>query len=212
MQKQIPSLDLDGQLIVGSDGQLFKNPNGHGGSLYALQDSGALDAMAERGIDEIFYFQVDNPLVKIADPLFVGAHIDRRAEMSTKVVRKTDPSEKVGIIGRVNGRLGCIEYSELTPEQVAERVADGSLRFKSANIAVHMLNRAFVEKLVRRADFHLPYHSAVKDIACLECREGRLVEESVKGIKFEMFIFDALGFAEQSVTLEVPREEEFSPG
>lgn len=211
MQKQIPSLDMNGQLIVASDGQLFKNPNGHGGSLYALQESGALDAMAARGIDEIFYFQVDNPLVKIADPLFVGAHIDRRAEKSTKVVRKTDPSEKVGIIGRVNGRLGCIEYSELTAEQVAETLSDGSLRFKSANIAVHMLNRTFVEKLVRRADFHLPYHGAVKDIVCLECREGRLFEESVKGIKFEMFIFDALGFAEQSVTLEVPREEEFSP-
>jgi UDP-N-acetylglucosamine/UDP-N-acetylgalactosamine diphosphorylase len=74
-----------------------------------------------------------------------------------------------------------------------------------------MLNRSFVEKLVRRADFHLPYHSAVKNIACLECRDCRLVEGSVKGIKFEMFIFDALGFAERSVTLEVPREEEFSP-
>lgn len=211
VQKQIPSLDLEGQLIVGSDGHLFKNPNGHGGSLYALQDSGALDSMAEHGIDEIFYFQVDNPLVNIADPLFVGAHIDRSAQMSTKVVRKIDPCEKVGIIGRVNGRLGCIEYSELTPEQVAEKLPDGSLRFKSANIAVHMLNRSFVEKLVRRADFHLPYHSAVKSIACLECRDGSPVEGSVKGIKFEMFIFDALGFAERSVTLEVPREEEFSP-
>jgi UDP-N-acetylglucosamine/UDP-N-acetylgalactosamine diphosphorylase len=211
VQKQIPSLDMDGQLIVGSDAQLFKNPNGHGGSLYALQDSGALDSMAEQGIDEIFFFQVDNPLVSIADPLFVGAHIDRHAEMSTKVVRKVDPCEKVGIIGRVNGRLGCIEYSELTAEQVAEKLPDGSLRFKSANIAVHMLNRSFVEKLVRRADFHLPYHSAVKDIACLECRNGRLVEGSVRGIKFEMFIFDALGFAERSVTLEVPREEEFAP-
>ena len=211
VQKQIPSLDLDGQLIVGNDGRLFKNPNGHGGSLYALQDSGALDAMAACGIEEIFYFQVDNPLVSIADPVFVGAHIDRSAQMSTKVVRKTDPCEKVGIIGRVNGRLGCIEYSELTPEQVAEKLPDGTLRFKSANIAVHMLNRSFVEKLVRRADFHLPYHSAVKNIACLECRDGRLVEGSVKGIKFEMFIFDALGFAETSVTLEVPREEEFSP-
>jgi UDP-N-acetylglucosamine/UDP-N-acetylgalactosamine diphosphorylase len=131
--------------------------------------------------------------------------------MSTKVVRKTDPAEKVGIIGRVNGRLGCIEYSELTPEQTAETAADGSLRFKSANIAVHMLNRAFVEKLVSRGDFHLPWHSAVKDIACLECVGGGLVEQRVKGIKFEMFIFDALGFTERAVTLEVPRAEEFSP-
>jgi UDP-N-acetylglucosamine/UDP-N-acetylgalactosamine diphosphorylase len=210
-QQQIPSLDLDGQLLLGRDGRLFKNPNGHGGALYALQDSGALDAMAGRGIDEIFYFQVDNPLVKIADPLFVGAHIDRRAEVSTKVVRKTDPEEKVGIIGRVNGRMACIEYSELTPEQAAERLSDGSLRFKSANIAVHMLNRAFVEKIVGQDDYHLPYHSAVKDIECLDARENRLVDQTVQGIKFEMFIFDALGFAERSVTLEVPRDEEFSP-
>ncbi|MBM4309889.1 MAG: UDPGP type 1 family protein [Deltaproteobacteria bacterium] len=211
VQNQIPSLGLDGQLLVGKDSLLFKNPNGHGGSLYALQDSGALADMSARGIDEIFFFQVDNPLVKIADPLFLGAHIDRRAQMSTKVVRKTDPGEKVGIIGRVNGRLGCIEYSELTPEQTAEKLPDGSLRFKSANIAVHMLSRAFVEKLVSRADFHLPYHSAVKNITCLDACDGRLVEQSVQGIKFEMFIFDALGFAERSVTLEVPREEEFSP-
>jgi len=211
VQKQIPSLDLEGELLLGNDGQLFKNPNGHGGSLYALHGSGALASMAERGIDEIFYFQVDNPLVKIADPLFVGAHIDRRAEMSTKVVRKIDPAEKVGIIGRVNDRLACIEYSELTSEQTAERALDGSLRFKSANIAVHMFNRSFVEKLNRREDFHLPYHSAVKDIACLDCRDNQLVEQSVQGIKFEMFIFDALGFAKESVTLEVPRAEEFSP-
>jgi len=211
VQKQIPSLDVQGRLIVGCDRALFKNPNGHGGSLYALQDSGALDDMAGRGIDEIFYFQVDNPLVKIADPLFVGAHIGRRAQMSTKVVRKTDPAERVGIIGRVNGRLGCIEYSELTPEQAAEKLPDGTLRFKSANIAVHMLNRVFVEKLVSRDDFHLPWHSAVKDIACLENQNSRLEQGSVAGIKFEMFIFDALGFAERSVTLEVPREEEFSP-
>jgi len=211
IQQQIPSLGKDGQLLIGKDGLLFKNPNGHGGALYALQDSGALADMAGRGIEEIFYFQVDNPLVKIADPLFIGAHIDHRAQMSTKVVRKTDPGEKVGIIGRVNGRLGCIEYSELTPEQTAERCSDGSLRFKSANIAVHMLNRAFAEKLVSRTDFHLPWHSAVKNIACLDARDSRLVEASVQGIKFEMFIFDALGFAERSVTLEVPREEEFSP-
>ncbi|MEI6126988.1 MAG: UTP--glucose-1-phosphate uridylyltransferase, partial [Pseudomonadota bacterium] len=168
IQKEIPSLDLSGKLIISPDKKIFKNPNGHGGALYAMQDSGALKEMACMGIDEIFYFQVDNPLAKIADPLFIGAHVDSKARMSTKVVRKTDPGEKVGVIGRINGKLGCIEYSELTPEQVQERTPDGRLRFSSGNIAIHMINRSFVEKLTTSPDFHLPYHSAVKQIECMK--------------------------------------------
>jgi UDP-N-acetylglucosamine/UDP-N-acetylgalactosamine diphosphorylase len=209
IQKENPSLDLDGRLIISPDKKIFKNPNGHGGSLYALKDSGALAQMAALGIDEIFYFQVDNPLAKIADPLFIGAHGENRAQMSTKVVRKVDPAEKVGIIGRVNGRLGCIEYSELSQAENAERLPDGRLRFSSANTAIHMLNRAFVEKLTSNPDFMLPYHIAVKGIDCLA--PDMATVKKIDGIKFEMFIFDALGFAERSVTLEVPREEEFSP-
>ena len=209
IQKENPSLDLEGRLIVSPDRKIFKNPNGHGGSLYAMKDSGALAEMASLGIDEIFYFQVDNPLAKIADPLFIGAHVENRAQMSTKVVRKVDPAEKVGIIGRVNGRLGCIEYSELSQTEIAERLPDGRLRFSSANIAIHMLNRCFVEKLTSDPDFRLPYHIAVKGIESL-APDGMTVKK-IDGIKFEMFIFDALGFAERSVTLEVPREEEFAP-
>ncbi len=209
IQKENPSLDLDGRLIVSPDKKIFKNPNGHGGSLYAMKDSGALAQMAALGIDEIFYFQVDNPLAKIADPLFIGAHVENRAQMSTKVVRKVDPSEKVGIIGRVNGRLGCIEYSELSQAEIAERLPDGRLRFSSANMAIHMLSRAFVEKLTSDPEFRLPYHIAVKGIDCLA--PDMATVKKIDGLKFEMFIFDALGFAERSVTLEVPREEEFSP-
>ena len=209
IQKEIPSLDLTGRIIVSPDKKIFKNPNGHGGSLDALKDSGALAEMAARGIDEIFYFQVDNPLAKIADPLFIGAHVENRAQMSTKVVRKVNPAEKVGIIGRINGRLGCIEYSELSQAEIEERLPDGRLRFSSANIAIHLLNRGFVEKLTSDPDFRLPYHIAVKGIDSLAA-DGATVQK-IDGLKFEMFIFDALGFAERSVTLEVPREEEFSP-
>jgi len=207
IQKEVPSLDLQGRLIISPEQRIFKNPNGHGGSLHALHDSGALAEMAQRGIDEIFYFQVDNPLAKIADPLFIGAHVENRAQMSTKVVRKTDPAERVGIIGRVNGKLGCIEYSELSPQQAREQTPDGKLRFSSANTAIHMINRGFVEQLTTRDDFRLPYHLAVKAIESLDLKSS--AARTIEGIKFE--IFDALGFALRSVTLEVPREEEFSP-
>ncbi len=208
IQKENPSLDLDGRLIVSPDKKIFKNPNGHGGSLSAMRESGALAEMASLGIDEIFYFQVDNPLAVIADPLFIGAHVENRAQMSTKVVLKVDPAEKVGIIGRVNGKLGCIEYSELSLAEIEDRLPDGRLRFSSANIAIHMLNRGFVERLTGDTDFRLPYHVAVKSIDSL-CPDGQV--KKIQGIKFEMFIFDALGLAERSITLEVPRKDEFAP-
>ncbi len=209
IQKQIPALDLNGRLIISRDKKIFKNPDGHGGAIRALFDSGALQEMAREGIDEIFYFQVDNPLAKIADPLFIGAHVEHNAEMSSKVVNKENADERVGIIGRVDGKLGCIEYSELSQKEAQERRSDGSLRFRSANIAIHMLNRNFVEKLNRDKNFRLPYHRAIKEIECLDVN-GHLPRK-IQGIKFELFIFDALGFAERSVSLEVPRNEEFSP-
>ncbi|MCP4715564.1 MAG: UDPGP type 1 family protein [Deltaproteobacteria bacterium] len=211
IQQQIPSLDLNGRLIISRDKKIFKNPNGHGGSLSALRESGALDEMARNGVEEIFYFQVDNPLAKIADPLFIGAHADRQADMSSKVVKKTDPNERVGIIGKIDGRLGCIEYSELTAEEAAETTADGGLRFGSANIAIHMLKRGFIEKLTSSAEFQLPYHIALKEIECLDITENQHRSAKIEGIKCELFIFDALGFAQQSATLEIPRAEDFSP-
>lgn len=211
VQAEIPSLDREGRLLLARSGLVFKNPDGHGGALTAMNASGALQDMLEKGIEELFYFQVDNPLARIADPLFIGAHVERPAEMSTKVVEKTDPAERVGIIGKINGRMGCIEYSELTPAETAEKKADGTLRFASANTAIHMLKRSFVEKLTRDQGFALPYHIAGKDIDCLAAQSGKLVPVTCKGIKFEMFIFDALAFAQNPVTMQVKREEEFSP-
>ncbi len=211
IQKQIPSFDFNGKLIISRDKKLLKNPNGHGGSIQALYDSGALTEMKNSGIEEIFYFQVDNPLVKIADPLFAGAHISIHGEISSKVVRKTDPDERVGIIGKVDGKLGCIEYSELSSEKVRERKEDGSLLFNSGNIAIHMLNRNFVEKLNSEENKGLPYHLAVKDAVALVVKSGTHTLEYIKSIKPEMFIFDALSFAKRSATLEVERSEEFSP-
>ena len=70
------------------------------------------------GIRTIFYLQVDNPLIAIGDPGFLGVHRRPGAEMSSKVVRKTDPAEKVGLVVVRDGRQEMIEYSDL-PDELA---------------------------------------------------------------------------------------------
>ena len=117
-----------GRLLLESPGRIAESPNGHGGSFQALADSGALDDMRARGITTISYYQVDNPLIQLADPVFLGLHDLAGAEMSAKVVRKLDPMEKVGVLARVDGRIGIVEYTEIDDEHRFLKDASGAAR------------------------------------------------------------------------------------
>jgi UDP-N-acetylglucosamine/UDP-N-acetylgalactosamine diphosphorylase len=206
-QDMLPALDEEGRLLFSAPDALFLAPNGHGGCLLGLASSGALDDMHRRGLSELSYFQVDNPLVRPADALFLGLHHVAGAGMSSKVVSKRDALEKVGVLGRVDGRLACIEYSDLPAELREAREPGGALRFRAGNIAVHALSVDFVERLTR-GGLELPWHVARKKMSVVEA-DGRLVERT--GVKFETFVFDALAHSQPSLVLEVERSEEFSP-
>ena len=209
-QGMIPSLTDEGKLILCDKHKLFMNPDGHGGSILALEKSGALDDMKKRGIEQIFYFQVDNVLINMADPLFIGYHHLENAEMSSKVVAKTRPEEKVGVLGLTDGRMSVIEYSVLPEKLANERTSEGKLKFWAGNIAIHMISVDFVEKM-NLDEFSLPYYKAQKAIAYID-DHGKLIEpDAPNALKFEKFVFDALKKTTNSIVLEVRREEEFAP-
>lgn len=210
VQGMLPAIDRRGKLLMAEKHALSFSPDGHGGSLRALERSGALDHLGERGVRQLFYFQVDNPLARVLDPVFIGHHLLARAEMSTKVVSKIDPAERVGIVARQGGRTGVIEYSDLDPALAGRRDAQGRLLFRAANIAIHMLDVGFVRRLLG-AGLALPVHRAEKVVPCLD-EAGRPHKPAApNAIKLEQFVFDALPLAERSVTQEVPRADEFAP-
>jgi UDP-N-acetylglucosamine/UDP-N-acetylgalactosamine diphosphorylase len=206
-QGTLPALDPAGRLILAAPDRLFRSPDGHGGSLEALRRSGALEQMESLGVEELFYFQVDNPLVEVADPVFLGHHRLAGSEFSSKAVPKVDPDEKVGVLVRRDGRPGVIEYSDLPDELRQARDADGRLRFRAGNIAVHAISRTFVERLTT-GGLQLPWHRARKAIPAWEPGVG---QRMVEGVKFETFVFDAMESAGTVLVMEVDREAEFSP-
>ncbi len=216
-QEMMPALDENGKLILDAPDHIFMNPNGHGGTLTALEKSGALADMRRRGIAEIFYFQVDNVLLKICDPLFIGCHVAANAEMSAKVCAKRDPHEKVGVIGRVvdpafgkAGKLKVIEYSDMSKADKEARHPDGTLKYNAGSIAIHLLNVDFIAREVNGGT-KLPWHVAHKQIPYLD-GSGKLIQpDQPNGYKFETFIFDALSDARRVAVLEVERRFEFSP-
>jgi len=206
-QGMLPTLTPAGELVLSDEAHLLMNPDGHGGSLKALHESGILKKLKGKGYAELFYCQVDNPIVKIADPVFLGYHKLAKAEISTKVVRRENLEEKVGIYGLANGRPGIIEYSDFSPEDYRAVDENGKLRFWAGNTAIHCISLAFIERLNRHG-FALPYHRAVKGVEALG---GNGKREKAKGWKFETFVFDAIPLAERAISMEVVREEEFSP-
>jgi len=153
---------------------------------------------------------VDNPLINIFDPLFIGLHALDGAEMSSKTVIKTGPFEKVGNFCVADGKLTVIEYSDLPDELAQKKNADDSLVFQLGSIAIHIISTTFVERLNARG-FSLPIHRAIKKIPYIDSK-GRLIEpDKPNGVKLETFVFDALPLAANSIILETIRKEEFAP-
>ncbi len=207
-QKLLPSMDMKGKLIMESRSALFMNPDGHGGSLNALKDSGVLTQLTDMGIETISYFQVDNPLVKITDSQFIGFHLLEEAEMSSKAIPKAYPEEKTGVfIKTEEGKRGIIEYSDMPEEKLQARDSRGDLLYSAGNTAIHLISLSFIAQITDSHSKGLPFHRAVKKIEAFQ--NGGVA--TIDGLKYEKFIFDALPLCRKDMVYQTVREEEFAP-
>ncbi len=213
-QAMMPAIDAaTGRALLESESSLALSPNGHGGSLKALWTSGAIADMRRRGIEQISYTQVDNPIVKVIDPQFLGLHALDGCEMSSKMLPKREPLEKLGNFCLVDGRMTVIEYSDLPETLARETLANGELRFRAGSIAIHVIRVDFVASLNQSAQgFSLPFHRADKKVPYIDLETRRSVTPgSNNAVKLETFVFDALPMTTRSIIFETDRIDEFAP-
>lgn len=216
-QGVLPSFDMaTGKLLLDQHDALAVNPDGHGGSLKALAASGALADMHKRGIEQLSYTQIDNPLVRVIDPTFIGLHCfapDSSGQMSSKMVKKAHAGEKVGVLCRVDNKTQVIEYSDMPKDLTEATLPDGTLKFNAGSIAIHVISTKFLDSLASsKTGFGLPLHRAEKKVPFVNLSNGQRVEpEKANAVKLEMFVFDALPLCESSIVLETDRIEEFAP-
>ncbi|MFO0977710.1 MAG: UDPGP type 1 family protein [Planctomycetaceae bacterium] len=213
-QGSLPALDAQtGQILMIAPDQLALSPDGHGGLVQALSHSGLLEKMKQLGVAHFFYHQVDNPTVIMADPALIGFHLLHGSQLTTNVVCKTSPTERMGVLVDLDGQTQIIEYSELTAEQAARKDVAGQWIFWAGNTAIHLFRRDFLEHLASDGG-QLPLHVARKNVAFLD-DHGQLQQPSdpakPNGIKLERFIFDALPLAQQTLIVEGNRAREFNP-
>ena len=210
-QGMMPAFSMTGDMLLAEKDSLALSPDGHGGSLRALDKSGALADMKRRGIEHLSYFQVDNPLVHCIDPLFLGLHDLTGSEMSSKTIPKANALEKVGNFVHADGVVQVIEYSDLPESLALQTNADGSLRFNAGSIAIHALRVSFIERLNQGGRLKLPWHRAEKKVPYVDDAGTLVKPEKPNAVKLEQFVFDAIPLAKNAIVYTTDRAEEFSP-
>lgn len=222
-QGTMPAVDIsNGKVLLSSKNGIALSPNGHGGMLAAIaspptgsEKGSILEQLSNRGIEHIFYFQVDNSLVDICSPEMIGYHVLSGSELTSQVIRKRDPGDRVGNVVQIDGRLQVIEYSDISDELANRRNPDGTLNIWAGSIAVHLMNLEFLERMAADAS-SLPFHIAKKKVPFI-CTEpgtdfGREQKPSEpNAIKFERFIFDLMPSAKNSVVVEVDIPHNYAP-
>jgi UDP-N-acetylglucosamine/UDP-N-acetylgalactosamine diphosphorylase len=216
-QGTMPAVSLEnGKVLLESKGSIALSPDGHGGMLAAMakgtaESPSVLATLRQRGIEYLFYNQVDNPLVRIGSPEFLGYHLLSGSELTSQVIRKKNPAERVGNIIEASGKLYVIEYSDL-PESVAKQtLADGSLKIWAGSIAVHVFSIHLLERSAKNADL-LPFHIAKKKVPFIETATGHLIKpDKENAIKFERFMFDLLPLAVNAAVVEVDAANHYAP-
>ena len=165
--------------------------------------------MAERGVEHVSYFQVDNPLVSVINPLFIGLHDLQSSDMSSRSLTKTGPFEKLGNFVSIGDRVAIIEYSDLPEEKALEKDGKGRIKYRAGSPAIHVLRRDFIEQFAS-GEIKLPYHRAEKKVPHLDEKGEVITSQEPNAVKFETFVFDALPLARNPLILEADRLEEFS--
>ncbi|MDZ4689135.1 MAG: UTP--glucose-1-phosphate uridylyltransferase, partial [Planctomycetaceae bacterium] len=210
-QANMPAVDANtGVALLAGPGRLAVSPDGHGGILAAMSKSGVLKKLADRGIETLYYHQVDNPTTPVCDPAFIGWHLVNEADVSTKVVAKVSGEERMGVAVSVEGTTRIIEYSDFPPEVAALTDAAGQLRFWAGNTAMHVFDRAFLERAAVD-EKALPFHIARKAVPYWTPSQGDVMPSKPNAIKFERFIFDVLPWAQRALIVEGDRADEFNP-
>lgn len=209
-QFMLPAFTFDGKIILENKHKVSMSPDGNGGLYKALRDRKILEEMERRGVEYVHAFSIDNILVKVGDPAFLGYCYEQESDCAVKVIEKTVPEEPIGVVCVVDEKWQVVEYSEIPPKVAEKRADDGSLLFKAGNICNHIFTTRFLRRIAENYNNQLELHVAKKKISTIDSFGKPYTPKEVNGIKMEKFIFDVFPFAEKLVVWEVRREEEFS--
>ena len=203
-QKMAPTTDFDGRIYKSSPSSLSLSPDGNGGWFSALVSCGYHEDIRARGVEWLNVISIDNVLQKTVDPRFIGATLLQNAACGAKVVKKSNPDEKIGLICQNGGSPSVIEYYELAKLKKENTVCTDGIEHGV------ILNYLFkVSEMEKTISSPLPVHRVRKKIPYYDGTYQ--TPEKENGFKYETLATDLVERMPTCLAYEIVREKEFAP-
>ena len=207
VQNKEPVCDLNGKILLSQKHRVAFSPNGNGGWYSSLLNSEHCKTIREEGIEWLNIFGVDNVLQRICDPVFIGATSLEGSACGAKVVKKTCPEERVGVLCTVDGKPDVIEYYELPQDIASQTDENGELAYPYGVILNYLFSVSVLDEILSKK---LPYHLAKKKVTHIV--DGKLLEPNEpNAYTFETLVVDMVRLMGTCLAFEVEREKEFAP-
>lgn len=207
-QEMAPASDYKGKVYLEEKGKISTSPNGNGGWYISMKNTGMLKIVEKAGIQWLNVFAVDNVLQRIADPVFLGATIEKNCVVGAKVVRKNAPDEKVGVMCLEDGKPSIVEYYELTDELMNAKDENGDPAYNFGVILNYLFRKEDLDNMLEKK---LPLHVVEKKISCLDPVGQPVSPEAPNGYKYESLVLDMIHQMDSCLPFEVLRNREFAP-
>lgn len=208
VQNDLPMNKLNGEIVVNEKGLIKKGSDGHGGVFDAMLKNNILEDIKKKGIEWVFVTPVDNPLIELVDPLFVGIGAKEKYDVMSKSIKKEDPNQKSGVFCLKDNVINVMEYTEISPELMNKKDENGDLFLQYAHINCNMFNIKAIENIL---NIDLPYHIAKKKAKYLNEDGEIIIPEEPNAYKYEKFIFDYFPYINNVGILNVDRKKEYEP-
>lgn len=207
-QGRLPMMHTNGKILMNSKSSIKEAADGNGGIFEALFKNNIIEEMKKNNIEWLGIGNVDNILLNLADPIYIGMTIEKGVQLSTKTVKKASPEEKVGVVCKINDKPGVVEYTEISKEMSEQTDENGELVYGQSYFGCALYNISLLDQIGTNK---LPYHIAVKKSNFINENGQEEQPDTPNAYKFEAFIFDSFKFTNDILLLNVKREEEFAP-
>lgn len=207
MQDYMPILDLDGNLLLCETYAIKEESNGNGNVYKALDKNKIISNMKNFGIEWVFICGIDNVLLEMVDPIFIGLTVDKNVKIASKTILKENPYQKECVFCLKNNKPSILNYNYITEEMSMAKDFNGNFLYRELNVLSHLFN---IEALEKASKLKLPYHRAFKKNIFINDEGMKQIPEYNNSYKFETFIFDAFESFDDILLLRV-KKDEFAP-